>query len=110
MNSRKIESEILEKLVKELSKNFKDCENSEQESQGLDSTDGVVDTFKSILDSIEEEFEQLSGLALDKKVFLRNLSKLILILVSGKCNTVEKIKKLIKIAMVTILKLWPEQK
>lgn len=65
MISPKIESEILQ-----------NC--SEQEPQGL-----------------EEELEQLGALASDKKLFLRNSSKFISILVSGKYNTVEKNKKII---------------
>ena len=52
-------------------------ENFEQESKGSNSTDRVTDTFKSILDSIEEEFEQLGGLTLDRKMFLRNIFKFI---------------------------------
>lgn len=35
---------------------IEESENSNEKSVGLDSTDGVVDTFKSILDTIEEEF------------------------------------------------------
>ena len=60
----------MEKLVEECSKNT-------GENKGVDSIDEVVDTFKSILDSIEEEFDKLTGLALDKKIILRNLPKLI---------------------------------
>lgn len=85
-------------------------ENFEQESKGSNSTDRVTDTFKSIRDSIEEEFEQLGGLTLDRKMFLRNIFKFISILVCGKYNTDEKITKTIKFAIATTLKLWPEQK
>ena len=47
--SLKVELEILEKLVEEYL------------------ADGIIDTFKSIIDSIEEEFEQLNDFASDKK-------------------------------------------
>ena len=67
------------------------------------SADGVADTFRSIL----EQFQQLSGLTSDKKAFLRNLSKLISILVRGNYNTVEKIKKIIKITIDATLGLCP---
>ena len=53
MTSPKTEPKILIKFVEEYSKDF---ENSENESEGLDSTDGVTDTFKGILDSIEKTF------------------------------------------------------
>ena len=49
MISLKVELEILEKLVEEYL------------------ADGIIDTFKSIIDSIEEEFEQLNDFASDKK-------------------------------------------
>ena len=51
--SPKKESEILEKFEDQ----DQDSKNSEKEFEGLDSTDGLVDTFKIVLDSIEEELE-----------------------------------------------------
>ena len=81
MISPKIESENLKKLVEEFLKNSEESENPEQESEGLDSTDRIVNTFKSMLNSIKEKFEQLSDLASDRKIPLRNLSKAISILV-----------------------------
>ena len=59
MTSPKTEPKILIKFVEEYSKDF---ENSENESEGLDSTDGVTDTFKGILDSIE-------NITLEKNIF-----------------------------------------
>ena len=91
----------MEKLVEECSKNT-------EENKGVDSIDEVEDTFKSKLDSIEEEFDKLTGLAWDKKIILRNLPKLIWILVSRRYNTVDKAKQVIKITIDTTLKLWPE--
>lgn len=81
MISPKIESENLKKLVEEFLKNSEESENPEEESEGLDSTDRIVNTFKSMLNSIKEKFEQLSDLASDRKIPLRNLSKAISILV-----------------------------
>lgn len=81
MISPKIESENLKKLVEEFLKNSEESENPEEESEGLHSTDRIVNTFKSMLNSIKEKFEQLSDLASDRKIPLRNLSKAISILV-----------------------------
>ena len=81
MISPKIESENLKKLVEEFLKNSEESENPEEESEGLDSTDRIVNTFKNMLNSIKEKFEQLSDLASDRKIPLRNLSKAISILV-----------------------------
>ena len=58
MISPKIESENLKKLVEEFLKNSEESENPEEESEGLDSTDRIVNTFKSMLNSIKEKFEQ----------------------------------------------------
>ena len=54
MISPKIESENLKKLVEEFLKNSEESENPEEESEGLDSTDRIVNTFKSMLNSIKE--------------------------------------------------------
>lgn len=67
MTSPKTEPKILIKFVEEYSKDF---ENSENESEGLDSIDGVTDTFKGILDSIEKKFNIFLTL-LWKKIFFK---------------------------------------
>ena len=54
--------------------------------------------------------ENLTGVSSDKKILTRNLTKLITILVSGKYNTIEKIKKIVRIAIQTAFKLWREPK
>ena len=80
--SPKIESKVLEKLIEEYWKYFETCEESPE--RVLHSTDRIADTFKKIFKHIEEEFEQLMHIVLDKNKFLRNLSRLTSLLVSGK--------------------------
>ena len=108
--SPKGESKVTEKLVEEYSKDFESSEES-QEVKGSDSTDGIGDTFKGIIRSIEEDLENLtSEIVSDRKIFLKSLTKLISILVIGKYISLEKIKKIVKIAIARAIKLWPEQK
>ena len=101
--SPKIESKILEKLIEEYWKDFETCKESPEKV--LHSIDGIADVFKEIFEHIEEEFEQLMHIVLDKNIFLRNLSRLTSILVSGKYISLEKIKKIVRIAIDTTLKL-----
>ena len=86
--------------MEEYSKDFKIFEKDPEKV--LDSTDGIRDTFKGIIESIEEEVEHLTDIRLEKK--------LISILVNGKYSFIEKIKKIVKIATETTLKVWAEQK
>ena len=52
----------------------------------------------------EEEEVENSALSSDKKLFLKNSSK-----INIKYSTLEKVKKIIKIATTTAVKSWPEQ-
>ena len=56
-----------QKIVEEYSKDFETYEKDPEEA--LDLTDGIRDTFKGIPESTEEEFEHLTGIRLEKKVF-----------------------------------------
>ena len=80
------------------------------ENKNNDCTDGILDTLHNIEDSTREEFEELIGIESNKKTFVRNLSKLFTIPLNINYNTAEKIKRIIKIAIETTLKLWPESK
>ena len=74
---------VVEKLLQEYTKHFK------AESEGADSTDDIYDRLTSIISTIEEKFENLTNVNSDKKIFIRNLAKLITILVSSKYNTIK---------------------
>ena len=76
------------------------------ESKDLDSTVGIQDTIHNIADSGQQDFEELIGIDPDKKEFVRKLSKVFAVLLNMNCNTAEKIKRVIKIAIEMTLKLW----
>lgn len=97
-----VELKVIEELVKNYKVHFK------SKSQDLDSTDGILDTVSKLPESVQEEFENLIGADSDKKNLIRSISKVISILLSERYNTVEKMTKLIRIAIETTLTAWLE--
>ena len=81
-----------------------------KENDDADSADGVFDFLTSLADQVQGEFEELLDGDSDKKRFLRALSKIFALLVNTKVDTAEKIKKILKIAIETIIKIWSEPK
>ena len=80
------------------------------EDENRDSTDGVFDVLGEIADSLQEDFEELLGISSNEKHFIRALTKIFTLLLNTKVDTVDKIKKIVKIAIDTTLKLWQEPK
>ena len=73
-----------------------------------DQTDGLLEFIQTIVDKIKEEFE---GLVQDeeRKTFLKILSKIFTILLSVKADNTEKIIKIVRFALSTVLKIWSGQ-
>ena len=76
------------------------------ENENKDSTDGVLDVIREIADSVHEDFEKLVGIPNDKKHFIRALTKIFILLLNTKVDTVEKVKKMLKVPIETTLKIW----
>ena len=70
-----------------------------------DSTDGDFDLLPSISASTQK-FEELISGDNDKKRFLWVLSRIFSLLLNTKVDTAEKIKRILKIAIETTLKVW----
>ena len=81
-----------------------------RESDNADSTDGVFDFLTSLADQVQGEFEELIDGDSNKKHFLRALSKTFALLLNTKVDSAEKIKKILKIAIETTIKIWSEPK
>ena len=79
-----------------------------RENDDVDSTDGVFDFLSSLADQVQGEFEELLDGDSDKKRFLRALSKIFALLLNTKVDTAEKIKKTLKVAIETTIKIWSE--
>ena len=95
--------ELLEKINSEL-EIFLSKETNE-----ADSIDGIFDFLKDPSDSLQEEFEELLAGDSDKKRFVRALSRIVALLLNTKVNTPEKIKRIIKIAIETTIKICKNQ-
>ena len=95
---------IFEEIIRELESYLS------RESNDKDSTDNIFDLLLSIFDSVQEEFDELVSGDSDKKRFLRALSRIFALLLNTKVNTAEKIKRILKIATKTTLKIWQEPK
>ena len=80
-----------------------------EQSDDTDSTDGVLDFLAALSDKIWEEFEELLDGDSDKKRFLMVLTRIFALLLNAKVDMPEKIKKILKIAIETMVKLWSGQ-
>ena len=80
-----------------------------EQSDDTDSTDGVLDFLAALSDKIWEEFEELLDVDSDKKRFLMVLTRIFALLLNTKVDMPEKIKKILKIAIETTVKLWSGQ-
>ena len=80
-----------------------------EQSDNTDSTDGVLDFLAALSDKIWEEFEELLDGDSDKKRFLMVLTRIFALLLNTKVDMPEKIKKILKIAIETTVKLWSGQ-
>ena len=80
-----------------------------EQSDDTDSTDGVLDFLAALSDKIWEEFEESLDGDSDKKRFLMVLTRIFALLLNTKVDMPEKIKKILKIAIETTVKLWSGQ-
>ena len=74
-----------------------------------DQTDDPLEFIKTIMNKIKEEFEGFVQDE-DRKTFLKILSKIFTILLSIKADNTEKIIKIVRFALSTVLKIWSGQK
>ena len=95
-------AELLEKINKELEV-FLSTETNE-----ADKTDWIFDLLRDLSNSVQEEFEELVAGSSDKKRFIRALSRIFALLLNTKVDTTKKIKRILKIAIETTLKIWQE--
>ena len=79
-----------------------------RENNDNDATDRVFDFLSQSSDSVQEEFDKLLTADSDKKRFVRVMPRILALLLNTKVDTTEKIKRIIKIAIETTLKIWQE--
>ena len=79
-----------------------------KENNDTDSTDGIFYLLSQISNSLQEEFDELLSGDSDRMRFVKALLKIFTLLLNTRVDTAEKIKRIIKIAIKTILKIWQE--
>ena len=94
---------IFQEIKQEVSQKLFNTEN------GDDSTDGPLNFIENLVNNLQTEFDKTLGENVDKRPFVRSLTKIFRILVSVKADSAEKIKQMIKIAINAFLKLWSGQ-
>ena len=93
---------LLKEIEVELSDNLIHTEVAD------DQTDGTVEFILNIIEKVKAEID-LFLIDSDKVVFLLILTKIFTVLLSVKADTPEKIIKIVRIAISTILKKLSEQ-
>ena len=73
-----------------------------------DQTDGPLEFIQNIVENIKSKFDNFIEEG-DRKTFLKILTKIFAILLSVKADSTEKIIKIVKFSISTILKTWSEQ-
>ena len=76
-----------------------------EESDNADSTDRIFNFLSTLSDKIQEEFDELLDGNTNKKRFLRALTRIFALLLNIKVDMLEKIKRVLKIAVETTIKL-----
>ena len=93
--SKKLERELSEHLLEEKSES--------------DSTDGAFGFIENLTNKLQTGFDETIGGDSEKKQFIRSLTRIFAMLLNTKVDSVDKLKKIIKIAINTVVKLWSEQ-
>ena len=84
---------IFDKIERELREHL-----LEQSDEG-DSTDGIFDILDNLTNRLQEDFDEIIGEKSDKKRFIKSLTHIFALLLYTKVDTVDKIKRIFKIAV-----------
>ena len=76
-----------------------------QKSTNIDSTDSVFDFLEALANRVQEDFDEIIGEDTDKKRFIKALPLIFTLLLNTKVDTRDKLKKMLKIAVKTTLKI-----
>ena len=77
---------------------------------GEDATDGAFAFIENLTNHQQAEFYETVGTGdSDKKQFISSLTRIFAILLNTIVHSVDKIKKKIKVAISTVVKIWPGQ-
>ena len=60
----------------------------------------------NVTNNLQEDFDELIGDNNDKKRFIKSMTRVFVLLLNTKVDPVDNIKKILRIAVETTLKLW----
>ena len=100
----KAKPEIINKIIEKIKTLVKKSEDWEDEN------DSTGNKIKEILHSVLEKYEELIAENKNKKSFIGGLINIFTILLTAKCISISKLKKIIKASAQISIKLLPEQK
>ena len=100
----KAKPEIINKIIDKIKTLVKKSEDWEDEN------DSTGNKIKEILHSVLEKYEELIAENKNKKSFIGGLINIFTILLTAKCISISKLKKIIKASAQISIKLLPEQK
>ena len=100
-NNEKLLIEIFQEIESELLYVLDDSEPDDETDGPMQFIQNIVETVKRDFDSVLEDGE--------RKTFLHILTRVFATLLSVKEDNIEKIAKLIKLSISTVIKIWSEQ-
>ena len=100
-NNEKLPIEIFQEIESELRYVLDDSESD-------DETDGPIQFIQNIVETVKKDFD---GVLEDgeRKTFLHILTRIFATFLSVKADNIEKIVKLIKLSISTVIKTWSKQ-
>ena len=103
-NNEKLPVALFQEIETELLDVFLEKDGSESD----DETDEPIQLIQNIVETLKKDFD---GIVEDgeRKTFLNILTKIFETLLSVKADNIEKIVRLIKLSISTVIKTWSEQ-
>ena len=80
-----------------------------EENKDTDATHSIFDAIAALIDEVRGEYEDLLEGDNSRKRFLKSLSKTFALLLNTKVSTASKMKKIIRLAIETTIKIWSGQ-
>ena len=99
-NTEKLPIELFREIEVELLDSLLDADSDDEK-------DGPINFIKQVVESVREEFDTVIEEG-DKKTFTNLLTKILATLLSVKADDIEKIIKLVKLTVSTIIRKWSE--
>ena len=88
--------------------NLFELEQIEVENTSIDValSDGVFEFLQNLTSRLQEDLEELIREGTDKKRFVKALTRIFALVLNTKVDTVDKIKRILRITIETTLKIW----